>query len=337
MRLLKTLFLSSTLLMASSVTSFADVKVVASIKPIHSLVAGVMEGVGEPDLIVDGQGSPHTFSMKPSQAQMLQSANIVFWVGHELEAFLEKPLETVGAKAISVELFDAPNLIKLGFREGGTFEKHSHAGHEEDDHDDHKEDDHADHKDDGHDDDKEHENHDDAHAGIDAHIWLDPMNAKAMVHVIKDALIAVDSDNASKYKANAEVVLGKLDTLTNEVMAELTPVKGKGYIVFHDAYQYFEKRFGVTASGSITVSPEVMPGVERITTIRARVQELGDTCLFAEPQFEPKLVGTVIEGTKAKSGVIDPLGSSLENGSDLYFNLIRNMASSIKECLSRVS
>ena len=347
MHKIKSLLLATSLLAYTAVSASAEVKVVASIKPVHSLVAAVMEGVGEPGLIIEGAGSPHNYALKPSQAQMLEKANLVFWIGHELEAFLEKPLETVGANARSVELIDAHDLVRLGFREGGAFEKHSHgdnddhdeavaAGH--DDHDDHGNEKTAEagHDEDDHDHEKTaeagHEGHD--HGAFDAHVWLDPMNAKAMVHEIEEALIAADPDNAAKYEANAEAVSAKLDTLIAEVGAELEPVKDKGFIVFHDAYQYFEKRFGVTASGSITVSPEVMPGAERITEIRARVQELGAACVFAEPQFEPKLISTVIEGTQARSGVIDPLGAELENGPDLYFHVIRKMASSIKTCLS---
>ena len=346
MHRIKTLLLASSLLAGSALTAHAEVKVVASMKPVHSLVAAVMEGVGTPDIIIDGAGSPHTYALKPSQAQMLEQADIVFWVGHELEAFLEKPLETVGANAKSVELIDAHDLVKLGFREGGAFEKHMHG--EETGHDDHAQEaghdrDHektakADHDHDhektaeaGHDDD------DHNHGAFDPHVWLDPMNAKAMVHEIEEALVAADPENAAKYEANAEATMAKLDALIAEVGAELKPVKDKGFIVFHDAYQYFEKRFGVTASGSITVSPEVMPGAERVTEIRARVQELGAACVFAEPQFEPKLVSTVTEGTQAKSGVIDPLRADLDNGPELYFRLIRNMAISIKTCLSEAS
>ncbi len=348
MHRIKTLLLASSLLAGSALAAHADVKVVASMKPVHSLVAAVMEGVGTPDIIIDGAGSPHTYALKPSQAQMLEQADIVFWVGHELEAFLEKPLETVGANAKSVELIDAHDLVKLGFREGGAFEKHMHG--EEEGHDDHANEaghdhDHEETAEAGHDHDHDHkktaeaghdhEGHD--HGAFDAHVWLDPMNAKAMVHEIEEALVAADPDNAAKYEANAEATMAKLDALIAEISAELEPVKDKGFIVFHDAYQYFEKRFGVTASGSITVSPEVMPGAERVTEIRARVQELGATCVFAEPQFEPKLVSTVTEGTQAKSGVIDPLGADLANGPDLYFQVIRNMATSMKTCLSEAS
>ncbi|MCC0014013.1 MAG: zinc ABC transporter substrate-binding protein ZnuA [Hoeflea sp.] len=345
MHKIKSLLLATTLLAYTAVSASAEVNVVASIKPVHSLVAAVMEGLGGPGLIIEGAGSPHNYALKPSQAQMLEQANLVFWIGHELEAFLEKPLETVGANARSVELIDAHDLVRLDFREGGAFEKHSHDDHDQaaaaghDDHDDHGHEKTVEADHDDHDREKTaeagHGDHD--HGAFDAHVWLDPMNAKAMVHEIEEALVAADPDNAAKYEANAEAVSAKLDTLIAEVGAELEPVKDKGFIVFHDAYQYFEKRFGVTASGSITVSPEVMPGAERITEIRARVQELGAACVFAEPQFEPKLISTVIEGTQARSGVIDPLGAELDNGPELYFQVIRNMASSIKTCLSEAS
>lgn len=371
MRRMKTILLATSVLAGSTLAANAELNAVASIKPIHSLVSAVMEGAGKPRLIVEGAGSPHTYAMKPSQAKMLQDADVVFWVGHELEAFLEKPMETLGAKAKSVELIDTHDLIKLEFRKGGAFDKHDHddeAGH--DDHDDHDHSENAesdgdhDHKhseakaDHAHDDDHKHEeakaehdhdhkdgetaashdDHDDhEHGAFDTHIWLDPINAKAMVHEIEEALVAADPENAAIYKANAETAMGKLDALIAEISTELEPVKDKGFVVFHDAYRYFEERFGVTAAGSITVSPEVMPGAERVAEIRARLQELGATCVFAEPQFEPKLVTTVTEGTQAKSGVIDPLGAALDDGPDLYFDLIRGMATSIKACLSEAS
>lgn len=354
MNLFKSLLLGSTLLAGTAFAANADVKVAASIKPVHSLVAAVMEGIGEPDLIVDGAGSPHTYALKPSQARMLEKANVVFWIGHELEAFLEKPVETLAANAKSVELINSHDLIKLEFREGGAFETHDHVdepGH--DDHDSGKE------AEAGHDHDHEekeanhdHEHkaeeaaktgHDDGghdghlHGTFDAHVWLDPINAKAMVHEIEEALVDADPENASKYKTNAQAVMAKLDELTTEVTSALEPVRDERFVVFHDAYQYFEKRFGLSASGSVTISPEVMPGAERVSKIRAKVQELGAGCVFSEPQFEPKLIETVIEGTNAKAGIIDPLGAELKDGPELYFELIRGMATSVKTCLAEGS
>jgi len=327
MRLAPSLLLASSLLAASALAARAEVKVVASIKPVHSLVAAVMDGVGRPGLLVEGAGSPHTYSLKPSQARMLQSAGIVFWVGHEMESFLEKPLETVASKAKSVELIDAHGLVKLGFREGGAFEKHGH----DDDHD------HEKGAKDDHDREKAEADHEHRHGEFDSHVWLDPMNAKAMAQEIVEALAKADPANAAKYEANAKMLAARLDALVAEVSADLEPVKGKGFIVFHDAYRYFENRFGLAASGSITVSPEVMPGARRVGEIRTKVRELGAACVFAEPQFEPKLVATVIEGTSAKSGVLDPLGAALKDGPELYFELIRAMATSLKTCLSEAS
>ncbi|QGZ37133.1 zinc ABC transporter substrate-binding protein ZnuA [Stappia indica] len=335
MTLARTLLLSASLLVATSAAGHAAPKVVASIKPVHSLVASVMQGVAEPQLIIEGAGSPHTYSLRPSQARALQEADLIFWIGHELEAFLEKPVETIGTGAKSIELIDAHGLVKLPFREGGAFEGHDHGEHGgEHGHADHDEDKHDDHA--GHDHDETH-GHDDghghAHGAFDAHIWLDPENAKAMVSEIAEALSAADPDNAAAYEANAAKTVERIETMRTDIDARLAPLRGKGFIVFHDGYQYFEKRFGVTASGSITVSPEVMPGAERVTEIKARIGELGATCVFAEPQFEPKLIQVVTEGTKARSGVLDPLGAELADGPDLYFGLIDGLASSMEQCL----
>ena len=318
MRSIKTAFLATTILSASLSLAQADVKVVASIKPVHSLVLAVMEGVGEPNLLVKGAGSPHTYALKPSQAQQLQDADLVFWMSHDLEAFLENSIESIATNAKSVPLMEAHGLTKLMFREGGAFDSHDHDDH--DDHDEHE----------GHDEHDEHK-HDDH--GYDPHVWLDPVNAKAMVHEIEEALVEVDPSNAAAYEANAEALMARLDDLVTEIDAELEPVKGRGYVVFHDAYQYFEARFGVSAVGSITVSPEVLPGAERVANLQDKVRDLGATCVFSEPQFEPKLVATVTENTNAGTGVLDPLGASIKDGPDLYFTLIRNMAKSLKDCL----
>ncbi len=312
---------------------FADVKVVVSIKPVHSLVSGVMQGVGTPALIVEGAGSPHTYSLKPSQARALQSADVIFWVGHDLEPFLEKPMETLGGNARVIELIDADGITTIAVREGGTFDSHDHDHGHADEHDDHK-DEHA-HKD-------EHDDHKDEHADAhghedgeaDLHVWLDPANAQALVLAIRDTLIAADPAHASRYRSNADKLVADLGELTTELTATLAPVKAAPFVVFHDAYQYFEKRFGLNAVGSITVSPEVVPGAERIVEIREKLQGLGAGCVFAEPQFTPKLIEVVAEGTGARTGVLDPLGADLDAGADLYSALMRGMAASMRDCLS---
>ena len=329
MRLVPSALIATTILSASMSMAQADLKVVASIKPIHSLVAGVMEGTGTPTLIVEGAGSPHTYALKPSQARRLQEADLVFWVGNTLEPFLQKPLESIASKATTVTLMDVDGLNQITFREGGAFDAHGHDDHKgHDDHDDHDE-----HK--GHDDHDDHDDH--AHGAYDPHIWLDPINAKVLVHDIEEALVASDPANAAIYKANADRIMANLDALVAEIDATLDPVKSQGFIVFHDAYQHFEQRFGMSAVGSITVSPEVLPGAERVRELQEKVRGSNASCVFSEPQFEPKLVATITENTDAGTGVLDPLGASLKNGPDLYFNLIRGMAASLKGCLGGTS
>ena len=351
MRDMRSALLASALLFTSTAAATADVKVVASIKPVHSLVASVMQGVSEPSLLVKGTGSPHTYSLKPSQAKELQAADIVFWMGHDLEAFLENSIESIAKNAKAVALMDSHGLIKLNFREGGAFDAHGH-GHDDnghDKHDDHGDDKHDDHGHDKHDDhgDEKHDDHghdkhddhgDEKHDDhgpdeVDPHVWLDPQNAKSLVHEIEEHLVKIDPSNAAKYEANAKAIMKKLDALTQEIEADLKPIQGRGYVVFHDAYQYFEKRFGVSAVGSITVSPEVLPGAERVSKLRDKVRSLSASCVFSEPQFVPKLVKTITENTDAGTGVLDPLGANIKDGPDLYFTLIRNMAKSLKDCL----
>ncbi|UFW66746.1 zinc ABC transporter substrate-binding protein [Rhizobium laguerreae] len=318
-----------TLLFSGTMRAADAPVVVTSIKPIHSLVSAIMQGVGEPELIVDGAASPHTYNLKPSNARALQDAKVIFWVGPGLEAFLEKPLQALGSDASIAALDDAPGLVKLPFREGGAFEAHDDApehdsasGHHEAEAAHGAEADH----DHGHDD------HD--HGAFDTHLWLDPMNAKAMATMITTTLVAADPANALTYQGNAKALDDKLDALDTEVKGMVAPVKDKPFIVFHDAYQYFEHRYGIRVSGSITVSPETIPGAERVSEIHRKVGELGATCVFAEPQFEPRLVNVVIEGTRAKSGVLDPEAATLKAGPDLYFNLMRGIANNMKDCLS---
>ena len=313
----------------------ADVSVVTSIKPVHSLVSGVMSGVGSPTVIIEGAGSPHTYSLKPSQARQLQDADLVFWMGDELETFLEGPIKNIPKSAKVIKLIDSHGLKKIKFREGGMFDEHD----DHDDHDDHGKEKHAkdDHDDHGHDKHAKDDHDDHGHGEFDPHVWLDPINAKAIVHEIEEALVKADPKNAKKYEANADRIAKEMDKLVEELREQLKPVQEEGFIVFHDAYQYFEQRFGVSAIGSITVSPEVMPGAERISELRKKVIELSATCVFSEPQFEPKLIKTLVEGTGAGTGVLDPLGASLTKGTDLYFKLIREMASSLKRCLSAKS
>ncbi len=330
MKSLATLLLASAAMIASS-NAMAAPNVVVSIKPIHSLVAAIMQGVAEPKLIVDGGASPHTYSLKPSNARAIESADVVFWVGDGLEKFLEKPLQSLAGKATVVELDDAQGIEKLPFREGGPFEAHDHGDDEGHDHAEKAGHDHSHEGEQKHD----HEHADDHdHGEFDMHLWLDPANAKAMAVEIEKTLMTADPANAQAYQDNTKKLVDNLDALDKEISATVAPIKDKPFIVFHDAYQYFEHRYGVKTAGSITVSPENIPGADRIKQIHAKVKELNATCVFAEPQFEPKLVNVVIEGTNAKSATLDPEAGTLEAGPDLYFKLMRGIATSLKDCLS---
>ena len=322
MRYFRTTIFATAMLSSATISAQADVYVVASIKPIHSLVSAVMQGVGEPSLLIEGAGSPHNYALKPSQAYELEKANLIFWIGHDLEAFLQRTIENIAPQAVSVPLIESHGIKTLPFREGASFEEHDHDKHDEHDHDKHDEHDHD-----------KHDEHD--HGEFDPHVWLDPNNAKILVAEIEEQLTKIYPKHADTFAKNANTIAKELDALRDEINLELKDVKSKGYIVFHDAYQYFERRFDMSALGSITVSPEVMPGVNRIRKLQQKVKQLEAICVFSEPQFEPKLVATITENTSAGSGVLDPLGASIEKGPQLYFKLIRNMALSIKECLSK--
>ena len=303
----------------------ADIKVVASIKPIHSLASYLMDGVGKPDLIVDGYASPHGFAMKPSHAKMLQNADLIFWVGEDLENFLEKPLKSIAKKAEKIELMEIKGLTKLEFRERNIFETHNdHKEHG------HKEDKHDDHKEHGHKEDKHDDHHGHGHGEHDPHIWLDPMNAKVILSEMAEHLIENDQENASKYKANLKKAHKDLDKLTKKVKSQLN--KDFKSIVFHDAYQYFEKRFDVNVLGAFTVNTDVLPGAEQLAEIREVIEHEKVSCVFSEPQFNPDIIKAVAKDTNIKTGVIDPLGATLNPGKTLYFDLISNMSKSFKGC-----
>ena len=318
-------------------TRAAEVDVVVSIKPVHSLVAGVMQGVGEPALLVKGAGSEHSYSLRPSEARALEQAEVVLWVGETMETFLVKPLRALAGNAKVIELWEVPGLILLATREGGMWEWHEHGDEHADADADHsrrepvgQHEGEREHAETDHEEAGEH-----AHGETDMHIWLDPANAKVLVAAIARALGEADPDNASTYLANAGRLHERLDELDRSLEDRLATVAERPYVVFHDAYQYFEQRYGVSAVGAITINPTVRPSAQRLAEIQGRLQELGAACVFAEPQFEPALVDIVIEGTNARKGVLDPLGAALDAGPDQYFRLMSDLADSLVNCLGR--
>ena len=293
----------------------AELQVVTSIKPIHSLASLLMDGIGAPKLIVDGSNSPHNFTLKPSHAKMLQNADLVFWVGEDIETFLEKPLGTVAKKAKKIELMEISQIKKLKFREKNIFEGH---------HDDHG---HKKHDDHGH---KKHDDHGHAHGEHDPHIWLDPLNAKVILTVMAKNMKMMDKKNSAKYDANLKKANAKIDGLVSEINKVIN--KNAKYVVFHDAYQYFEKRFGLKTLGALTVNTDVLPGAEQLKDIRKVIKKENAKCIFSEPQFNPKIIKAIAKDTNIKTGVLDPLGADLKNNKDLYFKLLNNLSNSLRKC-----
>ena len=338
----------STIMTLMSTSVMADVpNVAADIAPVHSLVSRVMDGVGAPKLVVQSGASPHGYRLRPSEAKALQDADLVFWMGEELTPWLDGALETLASKASITTLLDQEGVILHDFRESVLFEAHDHSDHDDDkdhdDHDDHDDekdhDDHDDHDDekdhddhDDHDDEKGHDDHDD-HGGHDPHAWLSPENAKLWLNIIASKLSVADPQNAAIYFMNAAAGQAEIEEMIAEVNATLKPVQGGKFVVFHDAYQYFENDFDFYASGAISLGDASDPSPARIEKIQKRIRDEGIQCVLAEPQYKKGLVSTVMEGSEAIASVIDPLGADLKTGPKLYTQLIKNMAKTLRDCL----
>lgn len=401
--LVQTAIAGSFALATTTMPAFADApSVVTTIKPLHSIASAVMEGVGKPHILIDGAASPHGFALKPSQAFVLQGADVVFWIGPSLTPSLAKPIGSMAADATTVEMMDVANIDQLPFREGANFDAHDHGDHDDhaahedheehekhadhdaheghDDHDEHADhdghDDHEDHDENaGHKDHDEHEKHADAHdehdhdhdekehahsehdhdeeehekhadaghddhdehdhAGeMDPHIWLNPDNGIAIAAAMADTLAKADPENAETYKKNAVSFAERIEGLETKIAETLKPVEGKKFVVFHDAYHHFEHHFDFEASGAITISPETVASASRVAEIQKQIKDLNVTCVFQEPQFEAKLVDVVLEGSDARKGTLDPLGTELTNGPDLYPELLSSLSTSLNSCLS---
>ena len=303
-----------------------DIKVVTTIKPLHSLISRIMETRGEPQLIIEGTNNPHTFVFKPSHAKMIEEADIVFWIGEDLEAFMEKPLNSLAKDTKKIGFMDSESIEKIEFREKNIFDDHD--GHE-DDHEGHEDDDVHEDEHEGHDDDHK-DAHAHAHGEFDPHIWLDPENAKEMVKIIRDELIKIDPEGQRQYSVNTAGATLELDNLINSIEKELS--KDISYIVFHDAYQYFENRFGVIPAGALTLNPDVLPGAKQIADIQDVINDKGIKCIFSEPQYNPKIIETLGNDMNVSTGVMDPLGAFIDAGPTMYVELINGIANSIKEC-----
>ncbi|HWA88935.1 MAG TPA: zinc ABC transporter substrate-binding protein [Rhizomicrobium sp.] len=272
--------------------------VLATIRPVHALVAAVMGR--EPELLIQGAQSEHSYALKPSDAAKIERASLIFEIGPDLETYLVHPLATLAPHATVVALEHAPGVHLLPARHGGLWEDAGESG-----------------------------------GPADPHIWLDPENAVAMTRAIAAALSKADPTQAKLYAANAAKEVAMLRALERELARELAPLRGRPYLVFHDGYRYFEHRFGLTPVGAVTVAPDRPIGPRRVSTLRARIARGDVACVFREPQFPPALIGTLVEGTDTRTGVLDPLGASLAPGPDLYPRLLRELSASLRACLAK--
>jgi zinc transport system substrate-binding protein len=288
-------------------------RVVVSIPPLHSLVAGVMDGVAKPVLLIPGGASPHGASLRPSQARALAAAEVVFWIGGGLETVLEKPLEALAGAARAVEVSAQPGILRLPLRRGGAWEAHGEdVGAAETG------------------------DRGEAPRAYNPHIWLDPANARRMVEIAVAALGEADPGNAAAYVENGARLGRDLAVLDRELAGLLEPVRAVPYVVFHDAYPYLERRYRLNAVGAVSLNPVVPPGARRLVELRRRIAGLGAVCLFGEPQFRPALLESLIRDTGARAGVLDPLGAALEPGPEAYFQLMRGLARALADCLGGV-
>ena len=350
--------------------AYAAPEVVVSIKPIHALVAGVMGGTGTPRLIVEGGASPHTYQMRPSEAEALQTADLVVWVDETLETFLERPIASLGAGAEIVTLHRVAGMRLLRNREGGIWdssstrlhdgenadthdpeahdseahdseahdsEAHDSEAHDSEAHDSEAHDSEAhdseDHDPDTHDSEDHGHGHDHAHGELDAHIWLDPRNAARIVEAVVAALIRIHPEAAAVYRRNAATMQARIAALETSLREQLAPVRRHTFVVFHDGYQYFEHAFELNGIGAVTLDPTRLPSAKRLTSLRRALVERDVQCLFTEPQFEPRLALTVIEGTEVRTAVIDLLGADVAAGADAWFDIMRRLGDSIAGCL----
>ena len=344
--------------------------VVASIKPVHSIASAIMKDIGEPVLLVDGASSPHTYSLRPSEARALNEADLVIYVSHTLEGFLSKPLESLSDHSHQLELIAAPDLTLFDFREGGAWDAHVHDhgdhddhdhehddDHEHEDHDGHDHEEHA-HEDHDHDHDHDHDDHDDhdheehahdehddhdhdhdhaEHEGSNPHIWMSLTNGAAIAKAITAELSEIDPEHAENYQANLKTLLASFSELGDDLKAKVAPIQDKPYIVFHDAYQYLEADFGLNAVGSITVSPDQKPGAKRLHEIEDKIHDTGAVCIFAEPQFQPAIVEAIISDTGIRGGTLDPLGANIATGPNAYQEILATNVDALVDCLGKDS
>lgn len=316
---LAALLASTALSVTSIMAAQADdnPSLVATIPPLAAIAADIMDGVGAPTLLIENGGSPHGYSLRPSDAAALADADYVLWIGENLELFLADRFETLAPAATILTAAELPGVSSKEFRE--PHDHSSHGGH--DDHDDH-----------GHDDHKDHHGHD--HSGADPHVWLSPDNAIAIARGLANAMVAdLAADHATRVKANLANFEASVLATKETIATQLAPVAEVPYLTFHDAYQYFETTFPLAYKGSVTISPEVQPGAASLRELREEIAEESIDCIFSEPQFEPRIIRVIAENLPVRTGMLDPVGDGTYNRVGGYQAFLTNLANGYAECL----
>ncbi len=281
----------------------AEVKVLTSIKPVQLIAAAVQDGVGVPEVLLPPGASPHNYALRPSDVRRVQSADLLYWIGPDMEGFLPRVLK--GRSSPSVALQDLPGLKLRRFAE----DSHSHA-EEADDHD-----------------------HDHRPGSLDAHLWLSPVNARVIAGKIASDLISADPANAARYQSNLKAFDERLDALDVRLKARLAAIEGKPYFVFHEAFDYFEEAYGLKHAGVFSVAAEVQPGAQHVAAMRARLQEVGKTCVFSEPPLRPRLAETLVAGLPVKLAELDALGGYTPATAQGYEQVLEKLGNDLAGCL----
>ena len=325
------IFLTTFLFLHFKALALETKGVITTIQPINSLVSAVIGNTGKTISLIPAEISPHEFKLKPSDAKKMQEGNIIFYISKHLESDVVKVFDNLPKNIKIVDLLEETGIEHLSIRDNEAWERHDHHGHDDHDdrdkhgkkHDDHDHDKHA----------KKHDDHDDHQTKDDVHIWLSPDNAIKIINKANKVLSLYYPQNAKIYDENTKIMIDKINKLKAELTKDLAPIKDKPYVVFHDAYQYFEKAFGLNAVGSVALEGDIASSPKQVSYIKEKIVKLKASCVFQEPQFDSKLVKIVVEGTNAQIGTLDPLGVGIKDEKDFYLQLLRNMAKSLKECL----
>ncbi|PXX62037.1 zinc transport system substrate-binding protein [Pseudomonas sp. LAMO17WK12:I10] len=281
----------------------AEVRVLTSIKPLQLIAAAVQDGIAVPEVLLPPGASPHNYALRPSDVRKVQSVELLYWIGPDMESFLPRVLKGRTLPALAVQ--DLPGLKLRHFAE----DNHSHA-EEADEHD-----------------------HDHRPGSLDAHLWLSPVNARVIADRMAADLSAADPANAARYQSNAKAFDQRLDALDARLKARLAPIAGKPYFVFHEAFDYFEDAYGLKHAGVFSVAAEVQPGAQHVAAMRMRLQEVGKTCVFSEPPLRPRLAETLVAGLPVKLAELDALGGYTPATAQGYEQVLEKLGNDLAGCL----